>query len=136
MQFSKSKIDGIYRFASNSQGIPVIIVGKLFVVQENALLCRIVNYWIPLLPFFFFATTWCIYLRQPVDILDETILIKCNHDNKFQSISAKNDMNPSNNGILFPKLFWPSVRKKCSIDREKLLKYFNNSNYSNNFWDH
>ena len=27
------------------------------------------------------------------------------------------------NGILFPKLFWPSVRKKCSSDREKPSKF-------------
>ena len=26
------------------------------------------------------------------------------------------------NGILFPKLFWPTVRKSCSTDREKLRK--------------
>ena len=26
-------------------------------------------------------------------------------------------------GILFQKLFWPTVRKKCSSDREKLLKF-------------
>ena len=26
------------------------------------------------------------------------------------------------NGILFPKLFWPFVRKYCSSDQEKLLK--------------
>ena len=26
------------------------------------------------------------------------------------------------NGILLPKLFWPTVRKKCARDREKLLK--------------
>ena len=26
-------------------------------------------------------------------------------------------------GILFPKLFWPSVRKKCSSEWEKLLKF-------------
>ena len=26
-------------------------------------------------------------------------------------------------GILFPKLIWSSVRKNCSIDREKLLKF-------------
>ena len=25
------------------------------------------------------------------------------------------------NGILFPKLFWPNVRKSCSSDQEKLL---------------
>ena len=27
------------------------------------------------------------------------------------------------NGILLPKLFWPTVRKKCSSDQEKLLKF-------------
>ena len=29
----------------------------------------------------------------------------------------------SDNGILLPKLFWPTVRKNCSSDREKLLKF-------------
>ena len=28
-----------------------------------------------------------------------------------------------NNGILLPKLFWPTVRKNCSSDREKRLKF-------------
>ena len=27
------------------------------------------------------------------------------------------------NGILFPKLFWLTVRKNCSSDWEKLLKF-------------
>ena len=27
------------------------------------------------------------------------------------------------NGILLPKLFWPTLRKNCSSDREKLLKF-------------
>ena len=27
------------------------------------------------------------------------------------------------NGILLPKLFWPTVRKKCSSDWENLLKF-------------
>ena len=27
------------------------------------------------------------------------------------------------NGILLPKLFWPTVRKNCSSDREKVLKF-------------
>ena len=31
--------------------------------------------------------------------------------------------NKEKNGILLPKLFWPTVRKKCSTDREKLLKF-------------
>ena len=28
-----------------------------------------------------------------------------------------------NNGILLPKLFWPTVRKNCSSDLKKLLKF-------------
>ena len=27
------------------------------------------------------------------------------------------------NGILLPKLYWPTVRKNCSSDREKLMKF-------------
>jgi hypothetical protein len=27
------------------------------------------------------------------------------------------------NGILLSKLFWPTVRKNCCSDREKLLKF-------------
>ena len=27
------------------------------------------------------------------------------------------------NGIFLPKLFWPTVRKNCSSDREKVLKF-------------
>ena len=27
------------------------------------------------------------------------------------------------NGILLPKLFWTTVKKNCSSDREKLLKF-------------
>ena len=26
-------------------------------------------------------------------------------------------------GILLPKLFWPTVRKNCSSDQEKLMKF-------------
>ena len=38
-----------------------------------------------------------------------------------------------NNGILLPKLFWPTVRKNCSSDREKLLK-FEGREFAT-FWD-
>ena len=31
--------------------------------------------------------------------------------------------NETRNGILLPKLFWPDVRKNCSSDQEKLLKF-------------
>jgi hypothetical protein len=30
---------------------------------------------------------------------------------------------PSRHGILLPKLFWPTLRKICSSDKEKLLKF-------------
>ena len=32
-------------------------------------------------------------------------------------------MKQTNIGILLPKLFWPTVRKNCSSDRENLLKF-------------
>ena len=33
------------------------------------------------------------------------------------------DSGADGNGILLPKLFWPTVRKNCSSDQEKLLKF-------------
>ena len=38
---------------------------------------------------------------------------------KWQSSSCKK----LKYGILLPKLFWPTVRKNCSSDREKLLEF-------------
>ena len=40
------------------------------------------------------------------------------------------------NDILLPKLFWPTVRKKCSTDREKLLKFEAEGRKFANFWDY
>ena len=37
--------------------------------------------------------------------------------------AAFNFLKKTNNGILLPKLFWPTVRKNCSSDRENLLKF-------------
>ena len=37
-------------------------------------------------------------------------------------------------GILLPKLFWPTVRKNCSSDQEKLLKFM--AENLQTFWDH
>ena len=39
-------------------------------------------------------------------------------------------------GILLPKLFWPTVRKKCSSDWEKLLKFKAENKEFAKFWDH
>ena len=40
------------------------------------------------------------------------------------------------NGILFPKFFWPTVRKKYSSDQEKLLKFEAEGREFEIFWDH
>ena len=37
-------------------------------------------------------------------------------------------------GILLPKLFWPTVRKNCSSDREKLLKFEGESQEFSNIY--
>ena len=39
------------------------------------------------------------------------------------------------NGILLPKLFWPTVRKNCSSDREKLLKFEAEHGQNQTFFD-
>ena len=43
------------------------------------------------------------------------------------------------NGILYPKLFWPSVKKKCSSDWEKVFRSLEQSirtvKSKNEFWD-
>ena len=41
--------------------------------------------------------------------------------NGLTEIKQKNEK--CNNGILLPKLFWPTGRKNCPGDREKLLKF-------------
>ena len=40
------------------------------------------------------------------------------------------------NGILLPKLFWPTVRKNCFSDREKVWNSRLKAKNLQNFWDH
>ena len=40
------------------------------------------------------------------------------------------------NGILLPKLFWPAMRKNCSSDREKILKFEAEGREFAKVWDH
>ena len=40
------------------------------------------------------------------------------------------------NGILFPKLFWPTVRKSCSSNREKKMTLRLKAENLQNSWDH
>ena len=46
--------------------------------------------------------------------------------------------NINSNGIISPKLFWPTVRRNCSSDWEKLLKFeFEAEGWEfSKFWDH
>ena len=46
--------------------------------------------------------------------------IETNTSKTYQKLKAKDGFKF---GILLPKLFWPTVRKNCSSDREKLLKF-------------
>ena len=39
-------------------------------------------------------------------------------------------------GILLLQLFWPTVREKCSSDREKLFKFETEGQEFAKFWDH
>ena len=41
---------------------------------------------------------------------------------QYSTVQGKLSSIFKNNGILLPKLFWPTVRKNCSSDREKLFK--------------
>ena len=51
-------------------------------------------------------------------------------------ISNTHEVINGGNGILLPKLFWPTVRKNCSINREKLLKFEAEGREFPNSWDH
>ena len=48
----------------------------------------------------------------------ETKILKLNIFGQFLRLEFGQD-----NGILLPKLFWPTVRKECSRDQETLLKF-------------
>ena len=60
----------------------------------------------------------------------------------FMLLNLLNLLLKHQNGILFPKLFWPNVRKNCSSDREQLLNkvfeitrtIYSNSERSDKFW--
>ena len=43
--------------------------------------------------------------------------------NNKQNNLSQDFLQEARNGILLSKLFWPTVRKNCSSDREKILKF-------------
>ena len=57
------------------------------------------------------------YVLRISEIFPLPVKINKLADSRLISSSA------ANNSIFLPKLFWPTVRKNCSSDREKLLKF-------------
>ena len=66
---------------------------------------------------------------QQVSIGQATVINLVNNKNSSSSPSDVSTPPPlpprykKHFGILLPKLFWPTVRKNCSSDRENLLKF-------------
>ena len=52
------------------------------------------------------------------------------------SLSCIMPSKKNSSGILLPKLFWPTMRKNCSCDREKVLKFEAEGEEFAKFWDH
>ena len=59
-----------------------------------------------------------VFISGPNLSIEEDPLASMYVAKPFSSIWKKREI-----GILLPKLFWPTVRKNCSSDREKLLKF-------------
>ena len=57
------------------------------------------------------------------DISEDPITYVDWHRQEFLVTLMGYENSKNNTGILLPKLFWPTARKKCSSDREKLLKF-------------
>ena len=51
------------------------------------------------------------------------VILRNKRNAVFRNKKGQKVSNKDSNGILLTKLFWPTVRKKCSSDREKLLKF-------------
>ena len=61
-----------------------------------------------------------------IELLDLTVTIELKLNSSSKERFVKNVclvFISFNNSILFPELLWPTVRRKCSSDQEKLLKF-------------
>ena len=58
--------------------------------------------------------------KSPINLLSQTHRQKSSESLEMHCKS----WGKQSNGILFQKLFWPSVRKICSCDQEELLKFY------------
>ena len=66
---------------------------------------------------------------------------KCAFCKQKNELLAKNsqytEVSAERNSALLPKLFWPTVRKKCSSDQEKCLKFdAEGREFAKKIWDH
>ena len=77
--------------------------------------------------------------KSPCQNAFSTCLSDLIHFNNYNIGKTNLDSKPWSkvrNGILPPKLFWPTARKKKSSDREKLLILRLKAKNLQNFWDH
>ena len=58
--------------------------------------------------------------KSPINLLSQTHRQKNSESLEMHCKSWRKQ----SNGILFQKLFWPSVRKICSCEREELWKFY------------
>ena len=71
------------------------------------------------------------------DTFCNSILSKQNLSIYLWDIQVKaSGVNGKNGILLCTKIFWPTVRKNCSSDREKLLKFEAEAKNFQKFWDH
>jgi hypothetical protein len=55
--------------------------------------------------------------------MDHKFFQNCLTGKTFWVVQMLGSPKSGSNSILLPKLFWPTVRKNCSSDWEKLLKF-------------
>ena len=73
----------------------------------------------------FYLTWFLASVSSASKTLIEATSLQCSAVEECVKLYRKREQRREGNGILFPKLFWPTGRKKnCSSDRGKLLEFF------------
>ena len=85
---------------------------------HSFLLSRQLKSWFPIFVFILYACH-----HSPLLIRNCSWILTTHKKGKKKSAKPLWKQKSGKNGILLPKLFWPTVRKNCSSDREKLLKF-------------
>ena len=79
--------------------------------------------YISLRPSRFFSIIPLLYYSPQISKLQIFFTYSKEREIYFSLESSRSGLQIDWNGILLPKLFWPTVRKNCSSDWEKLLKF-------------